>query len=143
MVPAITGVHSGREYCSWQDICQAVKDLASKVDRRYDCMLAIANGGIIPARLLAEELDIDCIQVIPVRKKQLVNKDMPHLERGKRYLVVDDIYDTGDTYRKVSKALEGLDCDYAFCMSRRHQEFGAYGRLLGHEKWIVFPWEKS
>lgn len=137
------GVHSGREHCSWQEIRQTVKDLAGKVDRRYDCILAIAKGGIIPARLVAEELGIDCIMIVPVRKKQLAHKEMPRLEKGKRYLVVDDIYDTGDTYRMVADALKGFDCDYAFCMSRRSQDFGVYSRLLAHEKWIVFPWEKA
>jgi hypothetical protein len=28
-------------------------------------------------------------------------------------------------------------------MSRYPQEFGAYGELLNHERWIVFPWEKT
>lgn len=133
----------GSEYCSWQEVHKIIKDLADKIRGKYDCMLAIANGGIIPARLLAEELGIDCILLIPVRKKRVIEEQMPRLEKGKRYLIVDDIYDTGDTYCKVAGATKGFDRDFAFCMSRYPQEFGAYGRLLDHARWIVFPWEKS
>jgi hypoxanthine phosphoribosyltransferase len=106
-------------------------------------VLGIANGGIVSARLVAEELGVDCIMLILMRNKRVVSEEIPRLYKNKRYLVVDDIYDTGDTYRKALEAMKGFDCDYAFCMSRYHQEFGVYGRLLGHEKWIVFPWEKS
>lgn len=131
------------QHCSWDELRGIVHDLAGKMSKKYDCILGIANGGIIPARLLAEELAINCIMLVPVRNKQVVSEELPLVQKGKKYLIVDDIYDTGDTYLKVKQALEGFDCDYAFCMSRYHQEFGMYGRLLGHEKWVVFPWEKS
>ncbi len=131
------------EHCSWDEIRGIVKGLAGKIRGKYDCVLGITNGGIVPARLVAEELRIICIMLVPVRGKQVIKEEMPRLDGNKKYLVVDDIYDTGDTYRKVKAALKGYDCDFAFCMSRYRQDFGAYGRLLGHEKWIVFPWEKA
>lgn len=133
----------GLQYCSWDEIRRLARQVAGKVSGRYDCVLGIANGGIVPARLVAEELGIGYIMLVPVRNKHVITEEMPRLYKNKRYLVVDDIYDTGDTYRKVSKALEGFRCDYAFCMSRYHQEFGFYGTFLDHEKWIVFPWENS
>lgn len=138
---------NGVEFCSWQEIQSLVRKLAAKSRKameNYDCVLAIANGGIIPAKLLAEELCIDQIMLIPVRNKQVVvEAEMPRLEKGKKYLVIDDIYDTGDTYQKVARATRGFDCTFVFCMSRYPQEFGAYGKLLNHKRWIVFPWEKT
>ncbi|MEO9362808.1 MAG: phosphoribosyltransferase family protein [Nitrososphaera sp.] len=136
------------EYCSWQEIQNLVRKIATGLrDRasaeKYDCILAIANGGIIPAKLLAEELGIDHILLIPVRGKQVIEAEMPRLHEGKKYLVMDDIYDTGDIYQKVARATQGFDCTFAFCMSRYPQEFGAYGKLLNHGRWIVFPWEKA
>ncbi|AIC14380.1 phosphoribosyltransferase [Nitrososphaera viennensis] len=137
----------GVEYCSWQEIQDLVHKIAAalhgKAIAKYDCILAIANGGIIPAKLLAEELGIRRIMLIPVHEKQIVEAEMPRLEAGKKYLVVDDIYDTGDIYQKVARATRGFDCTFVFCMSRYSQEFGAYGKLLNHKRWIVFPWEKT
>jgi uncharacterized protein len=140
----VTGKIEGREQCSWFEIQYLVKELARKVgERKYDCILGIANGGIVPAKLLAEELRMDAIQLVPIREKQVIKSEIPRRERKKKYLVVDDIYDTGATYGKVAEALKQFSCDYAFCMSRYEQSVGLYGRVLNHNRWIVFPWELS
>lgn len=157
------------EPCSWFEIHHLVREVARQIRQeqeddggwKYDCILGIGNGGIIPARLLAEELGMDAIHVIPVRKKQVVTQEMPPLDKSKRYLVVDDIYDTGSTLARVKKALRGFTCDYAFCMSRRPLPAAAAdggknrssssssmmslwsGRVLNHDRWVVFPWERE
>lgn len=92
---------------------------------------------------MARELNIDHIQLIPIRRKKLHKEEMPALFKYKKYLVIDEIYDTGDIYYKVHDALKIFDCDFAFLMSRYQVNFkGAYtGKVLNHNKWIVFPWE--
>ena len=136
------GKIEGREPCSWFEIHYLVKEVAKKLEgKNYDCILGIANGGIIPAKLLAEELKMDAIHIVPVRNKTVIISEMPKLDKNKRYLVIDDIYDTGGTYEKVAQALKGFKCDYAFCMSRFEQSVGVYGRILNHNRCIVFPWE--
>lgn len=138
----VVGQPEVREPCSWFEISYLAKELATRAaGKKYDCVLGIGNGGIIPARLVAEELGLDEIHLVPVRGKQVVLAEMPNLDEKKRYLVVDDIYDTGGTYEKVSEALMGYKCDYAFCMSRYEQDAGISGRVLNHNRWIVFPWE--
>ena len=129
------------EYCSWLEIQVLVRKLAKALRGRHDCIIAIANGGIIPARLLAEEVGIDRILLLPVRDKQVIEAEMPHLEKQIKYLVIDDIYDTGDMYLKVAKATLGFDCTFVFCISRYDQMFGVYGKVLNHKRWVVFPWE--
>ena len=136
--------NAAKEPCSWFEIHYLVKEVARQAAaKKYDCILAIANGGIIPARLLAEELGIDDVKLVPVRKKKVIAPEMPALDKKKRYLVIDDIYDTGDTYNKVRKAVKGFGCDYAFCMTRHPTDAGICGRILGHDRWIVFPWERA
>ncbi len=92
---------------------------------------------------MARELKIDHIQLIPIRRKKLYEEEMPALFKEKRYLVIDEIYDTGDIYSKVHNALKIFDCDFAFLMSRYQVNLkGAYiGKILNHNKWVVFPWE--
>lgn len=108
--------------------------------KKYDIILGITNGGIIPAKLLSRELGLDVIQFVPVRDKTIVKAEMSALDSKKRYLVIDDIYDTGDTCRKVAGALEGFNCDFCFCTSR-YESHGITGKVLDHNKWIVFPWK--
>jgi hypoxanthine phosphoribosyltransferase len=133
----------GKQACSWQEIERLVKEIAAQIKKsgvRYSCILAITKGGVIPARLLSRELGIDAIQLVPVRNKTVIKSEMPVLDTGKRYLVIDDIYDTGDTIHKVAHALTGFNCDYCFCMSR-YKSHGITAKVLDHKKWIVFPWE--
>jgi uncharacterized protein len=136
-----------KEYCSWEEVGLLTKIVADKIqssDKRYDSILGITNGGIIPARLMALELDVNHIQFIPVRNKKLHKEGMPPLSKSKKYLIVDEIYDTGETLSKVDNLLKTFDCDFAFLMSRYRytgKPFAYVGKLLNHNKWIVFPWE--
>jgi uncharacterized protein len=57
------------------------------------------------------------------------------LLKGRRYLVVDDIYDNGYTFNRVCDMVKEFDCDFAFLMTRYKK------KVLNHKKWIVFPWE--
>ena len=138
------GSRNEKEPCSWFEIHYLVKEIARQVvesGAKYKGILAITRGGIIPARLLAEELGIDDIKLIPIRRKKLVASEMPALDKKGRYLVIDDIYDTGSTHAQVAKALKGFKFDFAFCMARHEIKAGICGRILNHERWMVFPWE--
>src|SRR5437764_13682861 len=85
---------SPKEYCMWQEVEFLVEKIVHTIQRsakKYDVILAITNGGIIPSRLLARELDINHIQFIPVRNKKLHIEEMLPLLKVKKYLIVDDI----------------------------------------------------
>ena len=132
---------------TWQEVEILVENLASKIKRsykKYDVILAITNGGIIPARLMARELNIDDIKFIPIRNKQLFMKEMYPLHKDKKYLVVDEIYDTGNTFFKVSDALSEFNCDFVFLISRyKDSNAKTVAKVLNHNKWVVFPWESK
>jgi uncharacterized protein len=138
---------SSKEYCTWQEVDLLVENLAYKIQRsgkQYDAILAITNGGIVPARLMARELNINDIHFIPIRNKKLFINELRPLLKGKKYLIVDDIYDTGNTFSKVFDSLRGVDCDFAFLMSRnRDSNAIVVAKVLNHNKWVVFPWERK
>ena len=139
---------SSKEYCSWEEVGSLTRIVADKIrksNKTYDAILGITNGGIVPARLMARELNIDYIQLVPVRNKKLYKHEMPLLFKDKKYLIIDEIYDTGNTFSKVYDAVRMFDCDFAFLMSRyEHNSRGTYvGKVLNHNKWIVFPWEQK
>src|ERR671915_1011353 len=121
---------SPREYCNWDEVEYLVKIVAEKIrtsNKIYDIILGVTNGGVIPARLMARELNNDYIQLIPVRQKKLYKEEMPLLLKDKKCLVIDEIYDTGDTFFKVYDAVKIFDCDFAFLMSRyKHNSRGIY-----------------
>jgi hypoxanthine phosphoribosyltransferase len=143
--------NSLKEYYSWEEVESLTKILAQKLrkstKKRHDTILSITNGGIIPARLMARELGINFIQFIPIRNKKLYKREMPLLTKYKKYLIIDEIYDTGDTFYKVFDAVRMFNCDFAFLISRYKDNINNdtrriyVGKILNHNKWIVFPWE--
>ena len=143
----VNEISSPKEYCSWEEVELLTKTVSQNIqnlNKKYDIVLGITNGGIIPARLIARELDINHIQFISVRNKKLFKRELPPLFKHKKYLVVDDILDTGKIFSKVGNITRILNCDFAFLMSR-YRYTGKLslfiGELLNHNKWIVFPWE--
>ncbi|NOJ29274.1 MAG: hypothetical protein DA328_03800 [Nitrososphaeraceae archaeon] len=140
-------------YLNWSDIDELVQKTVKKVEnRRYDTIIGITNGGIIPARLIAREIDVDNIYFIYMLDKKVQNDLLPVFSKDKKYLIVDDIYDTGYTYTIVSQLLGNITigCDFMFLLSRyeikndlidKNSVF--VGDFLNHDKWIVFPWEKN
>jgi hypoxanthine phosphoribosyltransferase len=143
--------NSLKEYYSWEEVELLTKILAQKIrkstKKRYDAILSVTNGGIIPARLMARELDINFIQFIPIRNKKLYKQEMPLLTKYKKYLIIDEIYDTGDTFYKVFDVVRTFNCDFAFLICRYRDNINNdirriyVGKILNHNKWIVFPWE--
>ena len=134
------------EPCSWFEVHHLMREIAGQLKRRkrkFNCILAISTGGIIPAKLLAEELGICDIRLIPIKDKQIVHDLLPRLDKDLRYVVVDDIRDSGATARMVSEILNGYYFEFAFCMSRYPDFNGTSGRILNHKRWIIFPWEKE
>lgn len=138
---------SPKEYCTWQEIEVLIEKLVRTMRRsgkKYDVVLAITDGGIIPARLIARELDVNHIQFILLRNKKLYAQDMVPLLKGRKYLIADDMYDTGNTFNKVFAMVKEFDCDFAFLMSRyKNSNASLVAKVLNHEKWIVFPWEEK
>jgi hypoxanthine phosphoribosyltransferase len=144
---------SPKEYYSWRQIELLIKTVADKIlrsNKRYDAILGITNGGIIPARLIARELDINHISFIPFRSGKLHKEEMPSLLESKKYLVIDDIYDTGNIFSVASNEVGKFNCDFAFLVRRFADDGGGgcggetyIGEILNHKKWIVFPWERK
>lgn len=96
---------------SWDELDRLVADLAEKVGSDYDLVLAITRGGLVPAGILAYRLDLREILVAGVEfyisgggtHDAPVFGHFPEAEllRGRRILVVDEVWETGETMAAV------------------------------------------
>jgi hypoxanthine phosphoribosyltransferase len=115
--------------CSWHEIERLAKEIGLQIKKSraiYYCILGIINGFVIPAKVLSRELGIDLVQFVAVRNTTLIKPEMPAPHADRRYIIMDDIYDTADTYNKMADALKGFSYDFAFCMSRYKQNYGLF-----------------
>ncbi|MGB9003505.1 MAG: phosphoribosyltransferase [Nitrosotalea sp.] len=126
---------NGSSILTWSDIETDVKILAKKIKNtgfRFDAIITVSRGGLIPSRLLADQLDVKSIRVD--KNKIPANA-----------LFVDDIYDSGKTFKKIIAQVEFPDnFVYATLIARRKTRYPkqlVYAKKTKGMEYIVFPWE--
>lgn len=120
-------------------------------------ILVITRGGLIPATILAHAWGTKRIETIgvgsyedaetkPTTAPKVFHKADPDLFALGRYLfVVDDLIDTGNSFRAV-QALYPQATYVALYLKQKHGHNFGLANYVGKELpdwWIVFPWEKA
>ncbi len=137
---------------SWSDIDELIENICLKIKVKLGnalgkCeIIAITNGGIIPATMVSYSLDIKYINLFPIVDKKIIHNKIPQFDPYKKYLLVDEIYDTGETFSKASICLEHINHLNIFLIER--YKITSYpdriiGKTLEDSRWVVFPWEKT
>lgn len=87
---------------------QDLVDQISKADVKYDLIVGLARGGLLPGVTLSHKLDVPFMAVNWSKKHQEVNKYVwESIINGKRrVLVVDDMVDSGDLLRAFFISLD-------------------------------------
>jgi uncharacterized protein len=96
---------------SWDALDGLVARLAEQTGRDFDVVLAIARGGLVPAGMLAYRLNLREILVVGAEfyRAEGGTHDRPLVGRlpagellaGRRVLVVDEVWETGETMTEV------------------------------------------
>lgn len=145
------------ELVSWDAFHHLARDLALRIrDSGYrpDMIIAIARGGVIPARVLCDYLDImemTCIRIehYHARKKApeaRVKYPLNASVDGLRILVVDDVSDTGDSFIAAMAHLKekGVPLEVRTCalqhktVSRFKPDY--YAHEISEWRWVTYPW---
>ena len=121
---------------SWSDIEAQIENLANKIEKtgfEFEKIATLTRGGLVPSRLIADKFDIKSI---------LVDKN----KIPKKTLFVDDIYDTGDTFRKIFPLVESPNKFlYATLVARKGLSYPkqlVYSKLIEGKEYVVFPWDR-
>lgn len=138
---------------SWSDLHQDARNLAEqlkKLEIRWDSLVAVTRGGLVPAAILAHELDIRHIETVCVASYEDVTQAQNDLQLIKeptciqgRVLVIDDLVDTGDTLSVIEKILPQAHCAALYAKPKGRGMVQTYIREVSQDTWIVFPWEES
>ncbi len=127
---------------------------------KFDAVISIGRGGMIPARLLAEKFDIHTAYVVDAKAYTADNKlgemkisDLKLPDNINSVLVVDDVIFTGTTLDAVIEKLKtnnpqvqyGIN---AFLYKNSKTTYNNYNYHYAEEYdgdayWLVFPWENE
>jgi hypoxanthine phosphoribosyltransferase len=124
------------DYKNWSEIESAVTKLVEKLAAKklqFKTISTISRGGLVPARLMADRLNI---------KQILVDDESVSADS----LFVDDIYDSGETFRKIiQKADDPGRLVFATIYARRKKNYPkqlVYAELTRDTEYIVYPWDR-
>jgi adenine/guanine phosphoribosyltransferase-like PRPP-binding protein len=112
-------------------------------------IVAVTRGGLVPAALVARELDIRLIDTVCV-----ANYDDRAREPGKIVvlkalegdgadcLLIDDLVDTGETAQVVRNLLPKAHFATLYAKPAGRPLVDTFITEVSQDTWIVFPWEK-
>lgn len=123
----------GLTYLSWNDVEMLVTSLAYTIQhsgRHFSCIAGVTRGGLVPAVMLSHKLKLP---MVPITTVEMVEKDS-------QTIIVDEIYDTGNTIEKLK--LCNPRAAYAVLFHNEHlPELDFYCVKRDLTDWIIFPWE--
>tara|TARA_A100001011_G_scaffold122550_1_gene129359 strand:- start:2277 stop:2714 length:438 start_codon:yes stop_codon:yes gene_type:complete len=134
---------------SWNNIDQLVTTIHNRVSHwKPTHIVGITRGGLIPAVMLSHRLDLP-MEVLGVSFRD--NKATHHTKfkpiSDARYLVVDDINDSGMTFDVVSQVFKNRHLHFvtAALINKKKSGFSVdfYGEMFYDDDWINFPWENK
>lgn len=143
---------------SWSDV-EALSERLADATRgeRFDAILGLLRGGLVPACLLSQRLGIRPVLAAAVssysgRSRGLLTfSQFPHSRslREKRVLVVDDIWDSGRTAMAVRERLRRSGIASAVAVLHYKPESSHFPDqrpdyfAATTSEWIVYPWEAA
>lgn len=149
-----------KDIVTWQSVFSLCNSLKDKI-KRPDIIICIANGGIIPAAILSKLCRVYRTYNIGIKSYDQSNNQrlaqmyyepsISHEDKSQRVLIIDDILDTGNTFKYVESYLHQrgfYDLTFASLHFKQlHQaeqyvpENFVYAQTCDETTWIVYPWE--
>lgn len=136
---------------SWEQLHRDAKALSWRLHDRQDewkGIVAVTRGGLVPAAVIARELDIHLIDTVCITSYDW--KDQGRIQvlksvesSGEGLLIVDDLVDTGSTAREVRKMLPKAYFATIYAKPAGKPLVDAYITEVSQDTWILFPWDSE
>lgn len=135
---------------TWDQIHRDAKALAWKLldAGQYKGIVAVTRGGMIPACIVARELNIRMIETFCVASYDHKNqgdanilKDLAHIGDGEGWLVIDDLVDTGNTYKLIRDHLPKAHFACVYAKPKGVPTTDDYVIEVSQDTWVYFPWD--
>jgi len=147
-------------FVSWEEIERWAEIIVEKIgDAKFDCVIAVIRGGLVPSRIIADYLGIKDIFTLktehwgvtatPDGKAKVTYPIVKDLD-GRAVLVVDDITDTGQSLRLAIEATKQKNPKTVRSATFLHinrseviPDYFAEEVDSTNWKWFIFPWNRK
>jgi xanthine phosphoribosyltransferase len=140
---------------SWVELHRDARYLSHRLHEkgRWKGIIAVTRGGLVPAALVARELDIRLVDTICVTSYDAAEPGGAEQTRrgvevlkgvdgtGEGHLLIDDLVDTGRTAQVVRRLLPRAFFATLYAKPAGAPFVDAYVKEFKQNKWIHFPWD--
>jgi xanthine phosphoribosyltransferase len=145
---------------SWDQFHRDARALAWRLADKgpFEAIVCITRGGLVPAAIVARELDLRLIETVCVTsyQGQQPRSDQGEVEvlktvapaikaigdgSGKGVLLIDDLTDTGKTAKVVREMLPGAHFATVYAKPLGAPLCDTFVTEVSQDTWINFPWD--
>jgi len=133
---------------SWEQLHRDSKALAWRLVDKYPWkgIVAITRGGLVPASIIARELEIHlidtvCISSYDYQQQAQIKLLKPATIDSDGLLLIDDLVDTGQTARVVKDLLPDAHFATVYAKPAGRPLVDTFITEVSQDTWILFPWD--
>lgn len=151
--------HEKGFHVSWEQMHRDSRALAWRLDGHgpgadgsWSAVIAITRGGMVPACIIARELNIRTVDTIAVKSYShqdqtpatVLKAAHPDLAGdGEGILVIDDLVDTGRTLELVRSLYPKAHFATVYAKPKGKPLVESYVTEVSQDTWIFFPWDMA
>lgn len=137
---------------TWDQLHRDAKELAHLLHARgpWQGIVAITRGGLIPAAIIARELEIRLVESLCIvtyedeqRGTPTIIKPASAAKDGAGWLVIDDLVDSGTTLKEARLALPQAYFATLYAKPQGRALVDQFITEVSQETWILFPWDTA
>jgi xanthine phosphoribosyltransferase len=142
---------------SWEQFHRDARALAWRLAAAgpFKAIVCITRGGLVPAAIIARELDVRLIETVCVasyhdyknqgdlRILKGIDANVIGDGEGAGVLVVDDLTDTGKTARIVREMLPKAHFAAIYAKPAGRPMIDTFVTEVSQDTWIYFPWDMA
>src|SRR5262245_34395563 len=144
---------------SWDQLHRDARALAWRLADKgpFEAIVCITRGGLVPAAIVARELDLRVVETVCVASYQghqqqghgeieVLKEITPAIKAlgggsGKGVLLIDDLTDTGKTAKVVREMLPEAHFATVYAKPAGAPMCHTFVTEVSQDTWIFFPWD--
>jgi xanthine phosphoribosyltransferase len=151
--------HEKGFHVSWDQLHRDARALAWRLDGKgpdngaWKAIVGITRGGLVPAAIVARELNIRVIDTISVKGYNHQTQSDPVVIKppqgdlmgsdGEGILIVDDLVDSGRTLELVRRLFPRAHFATVYAKPKGREQVDTYITEVSQDTWIFFPWDMA
>ncbi|NVK31767.1 MAG: xanthine phosphoribosyltransferase [Gammaproteobacteria bacterium] len=139
-------------FVSWEEFHRDTRELARRLlpSDQWKGIVGITRGGLVPAAIIARELDIRWIDTVGVKSYTGIGQfsEVEMIKAadagdGEGMILVDDLVDTGNTAKFVKEMLPKAHFVTVYAKPAGRPMVDDCIVEVPQETWINFPWDMA